>query len=381
MKDDIRNIIDLEGLIKNKSSLRIHSKLPTKNSLVKLIPIEYLEHGAKVLIDGKLFIANIDGNIPIKEEIIAVVSSETPFSLSLKIANYPKKSKNNLIDQIIKKFNLPNKESLRHSIIKVLEEDNVLIKSNILLLDELLENIKASGLELSLLINLVWSNQKRKRILIEDLYEKLFDEKFESICEKLFESINELLFIDIAQYIRQFITSNLVYDPEKNNTNVIGNKTKSIIKLVQLLNNNSFQSCNNPIVDDFIFNASKYILQKSVLKDYDFFPDFIIVMHNNVLTFIQYSIKKILNSDNQLSYKILFKHNKLPFSLTGIIRNNLIVGNLNTSDDLIDNPEIKSFQNILRKNWGFNSDIKINENDEREFVVSRFNTSLNKLVS
>ncbi len=86
MKDDIINIINLENITRVRSSLNIENYLPGKKSIVKLIPIQYLEQGVKVLIDGKLFIAFIDSKIPIKEEIIAQVKSVSPFSLSLNLS-------------------------------------------------------------------------------------------------------------------------------------------------------------------------------------------------------------------------------------------------------------------------------------------------------
>ncbi len=179
MKDDIRNIINLENITRVRNSINVSTNLPTNNSLVKLIPLEYLEQGVKVLIDGKLFIAFIDGNLPIKEEIIALVTSSSPVTLSLNLSTQFKSGESFLVDQILIKFELKDKKALRSTIIKVIEEGNVLIKSKILLLAELIKYIKVDGLEFSLLINLVWSNQDKNRSFIEDLYDNLFNEPFE----------------------------------------------------------------------------------------------------------------------------------------------------------------------------------------------------------
>ena len=214
MKDDIRNIINLEKIRGIGSSMSINTQLPSQNSIVKLIPLEYTEYGLKVLIDGKLFIAFIEGKITLKEEIIAVVTSSNPFSLSLNLLEILKKDEKLLVNQVLNKFELPQKQSFRKIIPKIVLEDKNLIKSKILLLDELMHYFKADGLEFSLLVDLIWSSSNFSKDMINDLYENLFDEPFEEVCLNLFASIKSLLFSEIPQYFVQKINSTLIYYPE-----------------------------------------------------------------------------------------------------------------------------------------------------------------------
>ena len=51
MKDDITNIINLDNITRVRSSISVANELPAKNTIVKLIPIQYLKQGIKVLID------------------------------------------------------------------------------------------------------------------------------------------------------------------------------------------------------------------------------------------------------------------------------------------------------------------------------------------
>ncbi len=383
MKNDITNIINLENITRVRSSMSVNTNLPSKNSLVKLIPLEYLEQGVKVLIDGKLFIAFIDGKIPIKEEIIALVTNSNPVSLSLNISSQLKNEQNILVDQILEKFGLKNTTHFRSIILRVIEEGIILIKSKIVLLEELIRSIKVDGLEFSLLLNLVWSNQDKSRHYIEDLYDKLFDESFEEVCDGLFNSVNELLFSNIPQYLSQQIRDTLIYNEEEINTTSLINKTDRVFNLIKQLNNHKNDVANNKSneIATFINYGTKYILQKSVFKEYDYYPDFVIVNREAELTIINYSIKKIYESNNLNSYKIHFKHEALPFQLNGFLRDKFLVGDMSIAEVLVDNEEINSLEESLFNRWGFRSDIRKNVDRKNEFYTTKINVKVNKLVS
>ena len=95
---------------------------------------------------------------------------------------------------------------------------------------------------------------------------------------------------------------------------------------------------------------------------------------------VLYSVKRIYNSNKQAIHKISFKNENVPFKLSGIIRDNFLSGNLEIKDELTESPEITTFEENLFNNWGFRSEIKIN-NEKEDFVVSKINTEVNKLVS
>lgn len=296
MKNDIRNIINFEDLTRVRSSINVLKNIPAKDSLVKLIPIEYLNQGVKVLIDGKLFIAQIDEKIPVKEEIIAEVTSTNPFLLTLNLTEKLFKNKNFLLDQVIQKFDLPNTDSIRKLLVNVIGEENILIKSKILSIIDLLKNYPVKGLEFSLLVNLIWNNNDKQKIFIKDLYENLFDEPFEQVCENLFDSLKELLFTDMPNYLNQQISNSIIYNQKNDNSKFMANMPESILGLIKTLNdykskNKTFETTE---IDNFIFHGTKYILQKSVLKEYDFYPDFVVVKNGSELNIINYSIKKCL---------------------------------------------------------------------------------------
>lgn len=383
MKEEISNIINMESITRVRNSMSLNGKLPTKNTLVKLIPLEYLEQGVKVLIDGKLFIAFIDGRIPIKEEIIAYVKSVNPISLSLNLSSVNKKDENFFVDQIMKKFSIKDSEEIRKTINNVIEEGNILIKSKIMLLTEMNSFIKADGLEYSLLMNLVWNNSDKSRNFIQELYDELFNETFESVCDSLFNSVNELLFSNIPQYLCQNIRDSLIYNEDNLNTDSLTSKADQIYNLIKQLNKvkDTCSSIEEKSIADFINYGAKYILQKYVLKDYDYYPDFVIANKKSELTVIHYSIKTVYNSQNIKSYKILFKHDDIPFKLSGIFRDKFLVGNIETNEELANSDEINSLEECLFDHWGFRSDLTTNNSKTNNFHTSKINVEVNKLVS
>jgi hypothetical protein len=382
MKDDIRNIINLEKIGTIGSSLSLNTQLPSKDSIVKLIPLEYLEHGLKVLIDGKLYIAFIEGKIPLKEEIIAVVTNTNPFSLSLSLIKFLKDDEDHLINQVLKKFQLPKRKSLKNIIPQVVIEDKNLIKSKILELEELMNNLKVEGLEFSLLVDLIWSSSNVSKAMISDLYENLFNEPFEEVCSNLFESIKLLQFSELPQFIVQKINNELIYDPDTNNSGSLLNKIEPISELIKHFSNDTqYRGSIEKDINGFIQYGTKYILQKSVLKDYDFLPDFIAVKRESEIILVLYSIKKVVSVKNQTVYKIYFKNDNLPFQLKGIIRNNFLEGQLDISDQLKEEESKNTLEKNLFSHWGFRSEIKTDKRKTDEYYVSKINTAVNKLIS
>lgn len=383
MKDEISNIINLEGITRVRNSMSLNGKLPTKNTLVKLIPLEYLERGVKVLINGKLFIAFIDGKIPIKEEIIAYVNSASPISLSLNLSSKNKKDERSFVDQILKKFALKDSAEIRNTIKKVIEEGNILIKSKILLLSEMNSYIKADGLEYLLLMNLVWNNNDKNRNFIEELYDELFNETFENVCNNLFASIKNLLFLNLPQFISQKIRDSLIYNEKKINTDSLTSKVDQTYCLIKQFNEikDSCSQIEQKQISDFVTNGAKYILQKSVLKDYDYYPDFVIVNRNSELSVIHYSIKKIYTSNNQKAHKILFKHEAIPFQISGILRDKFLVGNIEINEEIVNSNEVNSLVECLFDHWGFRSNLTKNDDQKNNLNTSKINIEVNKLVS
>jgi hypothetical protein len=288
----------------------------------------------------------------------------------------------NLIDQVIKKFELRNNTLNRRIILKVIEEGHIVIKSKILLLTELLAYIKANGLGFSLLINLVWNNNNKSKQFIDELYSNLFDESFETVSENLLDYMNSLLFASLPQYLNQQISESLIYDEEKSSVKALLDKSQSLYEIIKLLNevSKSKSFTNSSVISNFIYYATKYILQKSVLKDYDYYPDFVIIKRNAELTIVHFTIKKIYNVNNQVSYKVVFTHDSLPFDLQGIIRNNFLIGDINAPEIMNDKSEIISLQDRL-KNWGIYSDLKINDKSKNKYKISKLNKELNELIS
>ncbi len=141
-----------------------------------------------------------------------------------------------LIDQIIKKFSLKNKNSVRTTIFKVIQEGHILIKSKIVQLLQLTKYIKSDGIEFSLLVDLVWNNNSETKKYIEELYESLFDESFEEVCEKFYSAVNELMFSQLPQYVIQKINATLVHNEDSQSSIAILDKSEAVLEIIKLFN-------------------------------------------------------------------------------------------------------------------------------------------------
>ncbi len=379
MKDTIKNMIDLESITRVRNSANTEVLQFEKYSLVNLIPIEYFKNSAKVLINGKLFIAQIEQNIPLHEELISLVVETNPFTLSLNLFPVFRKNKGLFLDQIIHKFKIRNSKENRELITKVIESEMPVIKSKLINLGKLTQKLKVKDLELSLLINLIWSYSDSEVPIISDLYENLFSLSFSTVCRNLFEEIKEILLNNEDHFLLNEINTNLIYDESRENKIALQSKSEELFKILKYLNGHK----NNNSSDNFIKYSTIYILQKSVFKDYDYFPDFAIIKMKNGLMFLKYNIKKLYLSNEMPSYALEFEHEEIPVKVKGYLRNNFLLGNIdseNTENDLL-LKEINELRNKLNKKWNINSDLNISE--DRICITENFihKKGINKLVS
>lgn len=380
MKEDIRNIINFENLTKVRNSINVGNSLPAVNSIVNLVPIEYMDKGVKVLIDGKLFIAFIEERIQPKEEILAIVKSTNPFSLSLNLKSSLLRFENPFAKLVLKKLNLPSTTLYKNIVNQVIEEGKILIRSKLVSLENLLQKIKPTGMEYTLLIDLIWHNDENDQEYIEDLYYNLFDEKFKDVCEKLAVAINELLFSEIPQHIVHEINNSLIYSEREKCEKAILNKVNTIIEIIKMLNEIGDKSIlNRKSIDAFIYYGTKYVMQKSVLKDYDYYPDFVIVNTGKSNSIIHYGIKKYYGTNNEVYYKLSFLSNQFPVKLSGFIKERLMIGEVEMENYNSFDEYIKPFEEMLWDKHGFRSDIKSKNNNI--VVMPNLDIKINKLVS
>ncbi|MBK8945038.1 MAG: hypothetical protein IPM32_07150 [Ignavibacteriae bacterium] len=380
MKNTIKNMIDFELLTRVRNSVNADLFLPEKNNLVSIIPLEFFSHSLKVLIDGKIFIAEIDEKIPLKAELIAFVVEKNPITLSLNLTHLLTKNKNILFEQISEIFKITNTERFKELISKIILEEKPLIKSKYLQLEKITQRIKVKDLELTLLINLVWKYSEKEIPQILDLYENLFAISFSTVCKYLFNSIKNLLLNQEDIYLLNEVNSKLIYDTKRENTSALQNKSEILLNLIKYFNDSNYISTD---IDEFIKFSSIYILQKSVFKDYDFYPDFVVIKRGSGLSFIKYNIKKLYLSNGLPSYKLEFEHGEIPAKVKGFLRNNFLVGSIDIEkyDSNILQKEINDLKNGINEKWQIKTELNINE-DQIYFAENNFHKNgINKLVS
>ncbi len=381
MKEIIKNMIDFDEITRVRSSVGSIFHMPKKNSLVSLIPLEHYKNSVKVLINGKLFLAQIDEGIPLNEEIIALVIEDKPFTLSLNLAHYFHKNQSFLLDQIIAKLNIKNNTTTRTALTDIINNELPVIKSKCLQLEELTKVIKVKDLELSLLINLVWHYKEEEFISLKDLFENLFVNPFSDVVDNIFRTLKEILFAEEDNYLQSQLNSKLIFNENSDYSHAIGKQTEIIYGLIKYLNETKVK--NNSIRYDFIKYSTIYILQKSVFKDFDFFPDFLVIRRNNSLSLIKYSFKRMYLSKDKPSYKLEFENKDLPIKLKGFLRNNFLMGAM--ENEVVENisliNELDRFKNRLSNSWQINSDITINSIEEHFAKSKLHKQGFNKLVS
>lgn len=380
MKNTLKNMIDFETLTKVRNSVNSEIFLPEKDNLVSIVALEYFGNSVKVLIDGKIFVAEIDEKIPLKDELIALVVEKNPITLSLNLRQILSKNKSTLYEQIFEKFKISVSQKRRENLTKIIMEEKPLLKSKFLTLDNVTEKIKAKELELSLLINLIWKFSEKDVSMILDLYENLFAVSFSTTCKYLFNSIKDLLLSEENVYLLNEINTKLIYDQHRENVIPLLNKSESLLNLIKYLNESNL---NSAPADEFIKFSSIYIMQKSVFKSYDYFPDFVIIKKSSGFALIKYNIKKLYLSNGQPSYKLTFDDDEIPVKVNGYLRNNFLFGSIdaeNYENDILIK-EIDHLKSELKEKWEINSDFNLSEEHilwaERKYKKN----GLNKLVS
>lgn len=373
-------MINFESITRMRSSVNPDSFLSDKNTLVSLIPLEYYKNSAKVLINGKLFFAQIEENVPIKEELVALVVESNPFTLSLNFTNYFKKNRSILLDQIIERINITNNDANKELLTQLIKEELPIIKSKFLQLEKLTKKIKVKDLELSLLINLVWKYSENDSYTIYELYENLFSLSFNMVCKNLFNEIKEILLTQEDNYLLNEINLNLIYDEKQINTKVFQSKNEIIINLIKYLSESKNSSKN---IENFIKYSTMYIMQKSVLKDYDYHPDFVIIKKRGELSLIKYNAKKMYLTNGMPAYKLEYEVDNLPIKLNAYMRNNFLIGNIDAinNDSKTIQKEIETLKENLSTKWQINSEINMSEEDIYLTENSRHKSGINKLVS
>jgi len=380
MTDSLLNIINITDLPRTRKS-NTSAKTPLKNTLVTVTILEKLSQGVKVLIDGKLFIAIINENVAIQEELIAWVADSEKFELTLNLSTQFKKNSSDILLEIILKLGLSNNINTNTMLTKIIEERKPVIKSKVNLLIEFISQnqMKFSDSQLSLLINILWGEKENSIKLAEELFGNITKEPFEDICKQLFEVTSEIIFVKIPSFILQQI-NRTIFDSQTDNIEALYNKKEIIIKSVISLNNyitNESMMENRNILEKYIEYGTKYILQKTILQKYDYYPEFVIAKNENELILIILEIKKYFLNSGEAFYNIVFKQNAIPLELKGIVRNKFLSGNILMDDEKLDVELLRDFQQELKQKWDMNSHISLNETDNSKVTNSRFESGIN----
>ncbi|MEE9429546.1 MAG: hypothetical protein V3V16_00800 [Melioribacteraceae bacterium] len=367
MTDSLLNIINIQDLQKTRKPSDSIT-MPKQNTLVTVTILERLELGVKVLIDGKLFIAIINENVAMQEELIAWVTDSEKFELSLNLSNQFRENSNYILSEINTRFGFSNSVSANKILTKIIEERKPVIKSKVKLLFEYIQQnqLKLSDSQIFLLINILWDEKGNSTNFIEELFENILSEPFENVCKQLFEITNEIIFAKIPSFIIQQINKT-VYDSSTDNVDALYNKKEIITKAVISLNNyltNETLIGNRDVVEKYVEYGTKYILQKTILQQYNCYPEFVIAKNENELILIMLEIKKYYSNSGEAFYNIVFKQNAIPLELKGIVRNKFLSGNIIIDDEKLDVELIRKFQQDLKQNWDINSHISFNQNND-----------------
>jgi len=235
-------------------------------------------------------------------------------------------------------------------------------------------------------MNIVWSNTASDSSFAKDIVDNLFDQPFDNVCKQFVESAKELLFTNISPFIIKEINNNLIYNENNNNVLALTSKTESTIKIIKSLNN--YLELNKNTTDKiqiikFIEYGSKYVLQKMILQEYNYYPDFIATKRKNDITLIMVEIKKYFLAKNQPIYNLKFKYKDRPLELDGLVKDYFLIGNIMTditNDGEISN-KIKSFRKNLWQKGNIGSNITLNNKLQNKSLEQLSSVEINKLIS
>ena len=293
----------------NVAAGSVAGKLPDVNSTALLNVIEKLDKSYRVLINGKVFQAQLPINAEKGDDILAKVLQQNPFTLSLDKFGNLLAQDSTAIYSLLEKLSLV-KNALSEKVLRnVIAAKKSLTKTKLEKLINYMEKaaVDFDETQIVILINLIWDNPNESFNDVTKSYNKIFDISFEKLCEEIFESLLILNSLNLPQNIYNKINDVMIFEfnneADKLSLISLGDKSDEFLSLTRLI--------ESEIAKDYLSAASisslevfqslliKYILQKAIYNKYSIYPEFTVVKSNDNLDLLNYQFQKTTDEKDE----------------------------------------------------------------------------------
>lgn len=372
MLQSVKNLsaISADKIILTSSAAK--TIIPEINSIVGLQILEKISGGYKVLIDGKLFQANLPFNFQVNELIIARVINKNPFTLQVNNLLTSDLSRAFLANDIISRFNLKNTSDIQKIVNQIIDSNKPLEKSRMEALVRYLDifDFQYNDLLFALMIQIAWNNYN-------DLYKEIASWK------KSFFNINlEELLTDLAKkilFIREnpkiypghfILVENLITDCR--NATINYNSNREILYRL-LINCGKYDDNFN---QEFKTLILKFFIQIAIYNYFGIFPEFGFINKGDNLHIVLYFYYMNNEAEPKPPYLIVEDYINVwgKYKLTAIQNKNEINCILNLGNTVVIDPLIlanKLQMKILSQyNIKTNMIIKITEVNSKQIPIN-----------
>ncbi len=288
-----------KGVIKN---------LPTENSIVLLKAFEKVDNGFKLLINGDIFIAKLPLQVKTGETLLGKVISSNPLVIGLDNFVHLKFIDQQFVAGLAEKLGIKQDKFNIELVGKLLGGKKALLKSKIEDMIDICEpDFTLTEMQMGMLINLLWTSNYNDK---NDLYHEIKVIKeipFDKLCNEIFKSIIRLnnlnLPIEIYNKIKEcfFIDLNSI---NKLSENRIEDVISLSIYLDSYAEKYKVLKTESDEIETFNYKIMQYVFQKSIYNNFNFYPDFYIILNNKELDLIIYSFEILEGSKGANYFKL-----------------------------------------------------------------------------
>lgn len=286
--------------------------LPKEGSVVLLNILEKLEGAYRILIDGKLFQAQLF--IPLKKGdwLLGLVLKQNPLKISANLNVSGNEGLEHYAGGLLSRLGIEDSESGRKLVLEILRQKKPLLKEKIELAEAYIKDhqLFMADLSLKLLIEFLWS--EGNDMGASELNE-IFLLPFECLAELIFNSVKRLNSLEKKPKITEDINELFILDAEGEfsykEAYKLRNKSRGALEIIKLLKNAAYyQGEASEILLSLKALLIRYIIQQSLFHSFSMYPDFLIIRNRLGLELILYRFETQPGSEGTI-HSMLFSQN------------------------------------------------------------------------
>ncbi len=302
------------------------------NSIVKVEVIDKLQGSFKILVDGKVFQANLPVNANLNDNFLAKIISTNPFTISLDNLFNKQNLTPELLNALISKLQIKQSEFSEKVLKAFINSKKPIEKNKLNKIIDLLENSNSELNEndIANLVEFLSSNENyydqlneefvkiislSPKEISKEIYERLISINNNAGFAKIAEKINSILTIDIFEI---FEIDALKLKQKFLNRNIVLSEIENLKSSEKLSETELTEIENLEKLFTKLFLVKAYNLKSQTQSD------FLIIKNENDFEFFEYEFEKVNQTSNS-TFKINLK--MMPENLGEIQTNGLLVEN------------------------------------------------------